>query len=120
MAVDMHDLVAHSVTLMVLHAGVAARLVDQDPAGAQAALKQVDALGETAVVELHHLLRLLGSPSRGPGHQAGPVLPGWEDIAALVERARTAGLDVRLEDHGLVQLDDREVGVVTYRVIQEA
>jgi signal transduction histidine kinase len=109
---EMHDVVAHSVSVMVVQAGGARRILDREPARAQAAARLIAATGREAIVELQ---RLLGVLQVDPGPP-----PTLEELDGLVERARAAGLPVALEIEGERRTLPAGVELAAYRVLQEA
>jgi signal transduction histidine kinase len=115
---DLHDVVAHSITLMVLQAGGAARLLRSDPGRAEVALQHVDDLGQQAIVELRRMLGLLAS-STSDG-DVEPPLSRLEEVATLVERARAGDLQVEFTVGGTRAPLDPGVELSVYRIIQEA
>jgi signal transduction histidine kinase len=115
-AQDLHDIVAHAVTLMVLQAAGAARVLRDEPARAEAALRHVDDLGQQAVVELRRMLGLLAAERSGA---AAPLL-GLRDVGLLVDRARDGDLRIDLAVQGNPVPLDPGVDLAGYRVVQEA
>jgi signal transduction histidine kinase len=114
---EMHDVVAHSVSLMVVQAGAARRILDNDPARSRTALLSAEDAGRQALAELRRVLGLLrGTPN--------PVelepQPGLGQLGPLVDRARASGLDVRLTVHGCARDLPPGVDLAVYRVVQEA
>lgn len=114
---EMHDVIAHSVSLMVVQAGAARHLLDKDPVQSRGALSAVEEVGREALTELRRTLGMLrddGAPS------ALTPQPGTEQIPELVERARASGLQVEYAVEG----DPRGVlpgaSLTLYRVVQEA
>jgi len=124
-AAELHDVVTHNVSVMVVQAGAGRRVLDSSPVDAREALLAIEASGRTAMTELRHLLGLL-APSGAPEHDApaGDVAlrpqPGLDDVPALVARVRSAGVPVELSvqgtERGLAQGPD----LAAYRVVQEA
>ncbi len=127
-ATELHDVVTHNVSVMIVQAGAARQVLDQSPDQAKAALLAVESSGRAAMAELRHLLGLLN-----PGDQAGetgagqpgsdPELrpqPGLARLVALVERVRAAGLPVELDVSGLPPDLPPGLEVAAYRVVQEA
>ena len=129
---ELHDTVAHLVSVMTLHAGGVRRRLDDDPARRQErdALLEVERLGREAVAELHSILGLLrteepaavdgsGTAGSDPARVPGPQ-PGLGDLPSLVARVCAAGVTVRLTvDEGSPQLSPG-AELAAYRVAQEA
>jgi signal transduction histidine kinase len=109
---EMHDVVAHSVSLMVVQAGGARRILERDPARAQAAARLIADTGRDAIVELQRLLGVL-QVDQGPA-------PTLEELDRLVDRARAAGLPVALAIEGEPRSLPAGVELAAYRVLQEA
>jgi signal transduction histidine kinase len=115
---EMHDVVAHSVTLMVLQAGGAARLLRSDPDRASTALGHVDELGQQAIFELRRLLGLLPPESLGGAESA--ACPGLRDLCQLVDQVRASGLQVELSVTGGPAELEPGVDLSAFRIAQEA
>ncbi|WP_298585486.1 sensor histidine kinase [uncultured Kocuria sp.] len=114
---ELHDVVAHAVSLMVLQAGGAERVMDRDPDRARAALRQVDELGEQAVTELRRMLGLL---SPAPSARAAPEPVGLQRLDGLLDHLRAAGRDVELCVAGEPGALEPAVDEAAYRIAQEA
>ena len=106
---EMHDVVAHAMSVMVVQAGGARRILDREPQRAREAAELIAHTGREALVELE---RLLGVLNIEPA--AAPTLDG------LVERARAAGLPVELTFEGRRRPLPEGVELAAYRVVQEA
>jgi signal transduction histidine kinase len=106
---DLHDSLAHALTLITLQAGSARERI-ADPAAAPV-LTGIERTGRHALDDMHRYLSLLGDPET-------PQAPGIVDLTDLADRVRDGGLEVRLEADHL----DVAPGVSTtvYRVVQEA
>ena len=127
-ASELHDVVTHNVSVMIVQAGAARQVLTAAPDEARAALLAVEASGRAAMAELRHLLGLL-SPAEGgadesAGHSAltGEGLqpqPGLGQLESLVGRVRAAGLPVELRV-GEVPLVPPGLDLAAYRVVQEA
>ena len=108
---ELHDVVAHTVSVMVVQAAGARRQLDRDPERARAALRQVRETGEDTLAELERLFGVL--------HADEPA-GGLDEIPALVERVRAAGLPVEIEVTGAARPLDPKADVAAFRVVQEA
>lgn len=115
---DMHDVVAHHVSTMVVQAEAGPVVVGRDPAAATAAFDQISAAGKQALAEMRRLLGVLREHADG----AAPLAPqpGVAAVADLVEGVRAAGLDVELTVHGEPYDPPVAVDTSAYRVVQEA
>jgi signal transduction histidine kinase len=111
---ELHDIVAHSVTVMLLGARGAHDVLRARPADAEAALAQVEASGERSLVELRRLLALLR------GEAAMRPQPSLAELDELVAEHRAAGLPVRLEITGAPRPLPDGVELSAYRIVQEA
>jgi signal transduction histidine kinase len=111
---ELHDVVAHAVSVMVLQVGaVRHRLAD---ANDRTALEAVEEAGRTALTEMR---RLLGAMRRdGDGVQLGPQ-PGLGELGPLLEEVRRAGLPVELHVEGERQALPRGLDLSAYRIVQE-
>jgi signal transduction histidine kinase len=109
---EMHDVVAHSMSVMVVQAGGARRILEREPLRAHEAAQLIAGTGREAIVELR---RLLGVLSIEPA--PAPTLDGLD---GLVERARAAGLPVALTVEGERRPLPEGVELAAYRVVQEA
>jgi signal transduction histidine kinase len=107
---EMHDVVAHSISIMVVQAGGARSILALDAERAAAAVARIRQTGADALAEMHTLLGVLDAP-------AGPSLDALPD---LVERARHAGLPVTLAVVGTPRALPRGGELAAYRVVQEA
>ncbi|MFI0408798.1 sensor histidine kinase [Actinomadura sp. 3N508] len=119
---DLHDLLAHSITVIGVQAGAAAHLVRGDRPVDRAELAEaLTAIADTcrdARTELRGTLQVLRGTDVEPSGASGP-LPGPDGIADLAQAARAAGIEVDLDDAGVGPLPP-EVGVAAYRIVQEA
>jgi len=112
---EIHDIVAHSVSLMVVQAEAGAVLADDRPR-ARAAFDAISETGREAVAQLDRALGVL----RGDGPAARRPVPGLGDLPDLVEQTRSAGLTARLDVRGSPLAVSPELATAVYRVVQEA
>ena len=114
---DLHDVVAHQVSLMTVQAGAAKTIAGIDPSKALQAMEAVETAGRQALVELRHLLGVI-RPEEEPG-QLAPQ-PGLADVPQLVESFHSAGLLVSYSVHPAQQNLPAGIDLTIYRIIQEA
>jgi signal transduction histidine kinase len=112
---ELHDVVAHHVSVMGLQAGAARRTLERDPSIAVQALHVVEDTGRQAVAELQRLLGML----RGAERDDGQPQPTMADLMTLVERTRETGLDVRLRMIGAQPAMPAGMELSIYRIVQE-
>jgi signal transduction histidine kinase len=117
MARELHDVIAHSVSVMVIQASGAQRVARRDLDAARNALEVVESAGREALVELR---RIVGVLRRGSDELVGSAAPGLSQLDALVERSRAAGLAVELCVEGQSGALSPGLDLVAYRVLQEA
>jgi signal transduction histidine kinase len=115
---DLHDVVAHALTVMVVQAGAARALADSEPRRAKEALVAVEQTGEEAIRELGSLLGHLGLSSMERGEWL--VEPEDRDVASLVNHAIDAGLRVELVMEGPSGPLDAGLEIALFRIVQEA
>ena len=114
---ELHDVVAHGVSVMVVQAEAARRVLRRRPDQAEEALRTVSSAGSEALTELQHLLGVLaGDESRSELEPA----PGLGDLGALLERVRSAGLLVEFHLDGDVRPLPRGLDLTAYRIVQES
>jgi signal transduction histidine kinase len=118
---ELHDVVAHGLSVMVVQAQGGAAALHRHPERTAAALQEVIAVGRGSLTEMR---RLLGVVRRDPGDVAGePELapqPGMEVLPALVDQVRAAGTAVRLDVHGEPVALPAGIDMSAYRIVQEA
>jgi signal transduction histidine kinase len=114
---ELHDVVAHSMSVMVVQAGAARRVLDREPDRAAEALQAIETTGREALTEMRRLLGVL----RDQG-EARPELapqPTIDGIGSLVEHFADAGLPVTLERFGVERELPAGIGLSAYRIVQE-
>ncbi len=114
---ELHDVVAHSVTVMTLQSAGARAVIGRDAARAAEALQAVEATGAQAVEELRTMLTHLRRPDAevGPGADG----PGLDRLPELVETARASGREVLVVHDGVARPAAPGVGQAVYRLVQE-
>jgi signal transduction histidine kinase len=119
---ELHDIVAHHLSVVVIQAQGAQRIADTDLARAKRAMADAEHTGRTALEEMRRLLGLLrtGEPdSSEPEIGYGPSL-GLADVDELAARMRIAGLPVTIQRNGEPRDVPEDVGLTVYRIIQES
>ncbi|MDT4922522.1 MAG: hypothetical protein QOG01_235 [Pseudonocardiales bacterium] len=114
---ELHDVIAHSVTVSLLHVTSARLALQDDPADAARALAEAERLGRQSLDEVRHAVGLL---RRDDDSDPTVPLPGSLDVPRLLERFRSAGADVRADVAGDLAAVPATVGLATYRILQEA
>jgi signal transduction histidine kinase len=117
---ELHDIVAHAVSAMVLQAAGARAVFPRDPSRAEQALGTIQDVGAQAMGELRRLLGLLRSTPDGQDEPGLNRPPGVEDLPDLTRRAETAGVTVSTQIDGTPGRLDPSVSLTAYRVVQEA
>ena len=115
---EVHDVVAHSLTVVMLHVTGARRAINSDPLRAGEALERAEVVGRESLDSIRQMVGLLRADDGSAEHDAPQ--PGLDDIPALVVQFRDAGLDVSadLQLSGVVA--DPTTGLTAFRVVQEA
>jgi signal transduction histidine kinase len=114
---DVHDLVGHGLTAVLLQVTSARHVLRRDPESAEQALREAEAIGRNSMGELRRTLALLRNED---GAEVAPPVPAPQDIPALVEQAQAAGLDVELRMRGDLAPIAQGVGTALYRIAEEA
>lgn len=115
LARDLHDVVAHHVSLIAVRAETAPYTVPELPPTARTVLSDIAADARLALDELRGVLGILGRAEEG----SRSPQPTWQDISALVERTRSAGVEISLDGDAAAEVAP-SVGYAAYRVVQEA
>ncbi len=114
---EMHDVVAHSISVMVVQAGGARRILTRDPGRAVEAATRIERTGREALGEMRHLLGMLSDGSSDRAALAPQ--PTLGEIGELVARARAAGLPAVLDVRGERQPLSAGLDLAAYRIVQE-
>jgi signal transduction histidine kinase len=118
LARELHDVVAHAISVIAVQSGVGAHVADTQPEEAAKALAAIEATSRAALTELRQLLGVLRQEGEPQGSLA-PV-PGLADLDALLAEAAKAGLAVKLQVHGTPSPLPAGVDLSAYRIVQEA
>ncbi len=126
---ELHDVVTHNVSVMVIQAGAARKVMDANPDEAREALLAVEAGGRAAMTELRHVMGLLTMDGDGddPAAKSEPTAPtefapqpGLDGLEALVQGVRDIGVPVELSSIGQPRALPTGIELAAYRVVQEA
>jgi signal transduction histidine kinase len=118
-AQELHDVLAHNISLINVQAGVALHLLEERPDQARPALSAIKDASKEALGELRSVLDILRQADDGSRAPRAPTA-GLRDLEGLVERTRAAGLDVRLETEGEVRPVPAGADLAAFRIAQEA
>ncbi|AMW14133.1 hypothetical protein A4E84_34370 [Streptomyces qaidamensis] len=118
-AAELHDVVTHNVSVMVIQAGAARKVMDVVPEQSKEALLAVEAGGRAAMAELRHVMGLLAAPDHDRPDGLEPQ-PGLAQLHALVARVRAAGTPVSVGVSLPSEPLPSGVDLAAYRVVQEA
>ncbi|WP_441245466.1 sensor histidine kinase [Kitasatospora sp. McL0602] len=114
---ELHDVVAHNVSVMIVQADGAAYVMENSPQQAKEALGTIAATGRQALVEMRRLLGVLRTADTADEYVPQP---GVEELPDLLEQVRTAGLPVEFSTSGEARELPRGVELTVYRIVQEA
>jgi signal transduction histidine kinase len=117
---ELHDVITHHVSVMVVQAGAARKIMKMDPDEAETTLLAVETGGRAAMTELRHAMDLLTMDARGDDEVDLAPPPGLGLLPALVDRVRDAGVVVELIVTGPVLPLAAGPDLAAYRVVQEA
>lgn len=122
-AAELHDVVTHNVSVMVIQAGAARKVMDAAPERSKQALLAVEAGGRAAMAELRHVMGLLAATDTGRPDSPADGLepqPGLGQLGALIDRVRAAGTPVGVAVSLPSEPLPPGVDLTAYRVVQEA
>ncbi len=117
---ELHDVVAHSMSVVAVQAGFGQYVIDESPADAREALGAIQATSRDALAELRRMLGVLRQ--QDPGDAAAPLAPepGLVELPRLIQRTRGAGIEVSLTQWGTAREVPAGIDVSAFRIIQEA
>jgi signal transduction histidine kinase len=116
-AQELHDVVAHSMSVIAVQAGVGMHVVDRDPAEAKTALQHISTTSRSTLAELRRLLGVLRDDGSGAAYAPAP---GLSDLAGLAREVDGAGVPVEITTEGSLTDVPPGVGFTGYRIVQEA
>jgi signal transduction histidine kinase len=114
---ELHDMVAHSLSVMIVHADGATLALDKAPQRAREALRTVSDTGRGALVEMRHLVTVLRS---NDGSNDGGTEDARTSVTTTLDRARAAGLSVRADISGDPAAVPAGVELAAFRIVQES
>ncbi|RMI41335.1 sensor histidine kinase [Streptomyces triticirhizae] len=117
---ELHDVVAHNVSVMVVQADGAAYVLDSAPDQCRNALRTISGTGRQALAEMRRLLGVLRTEDSAVGAQDYVPQPGVEQLAELVDQVRDTGLAVDFRISGEPRPLPSGVELTAYRIVQEA
>src|SRR4051812_8824066 len=115
---ELHDVISHNVSVMVVQAAAGVDVFDAQPSRARAALVSIEATGREALSELRRLLGVIRTDD-DRGASLAPQ-PGLEQLTGLLDHVRAAGLAVNLTIEGPRPSVPSGVDLAAYRIVQEA
>ena len=116
---DLHDSAGHAINVILVQAGAARLLQEQDPKGARAALETIEDVARETLSEIDQLVRVLRENGSANGSEVEPP-PGLAALETLAERHRTSGLAVDVRFDGSRRHLAPAVDRAAYRILQEA
>ena len=114
---ELHDAVAHAMSVMVVQAGAARTVIDRDPEAARSAIARIEETGRDGLTEMRRLIGVLTDP--GTEADLSPQ-PGLAQLDALLETVRGAGVPVEAVTRGRPHPLPPSADLIAYRVVQEA
>jgi len=116
---ELHDVIAHNVSVMVVQADGASYALDADPGRAREALAAISATGRQALAEMRRLLGVLRREEEGGASERAPQ-PGIGELGELLDQARGAGLPVSFTVEGEPHPLPGGIALTAYRIVQES
>ncbi|MBE3013346.1 sensor histidine kinase [Microbispora sp. NEAU-D428] len=116
---ELHDVVAHNVSVMVVQADGAGYAIDGDPEQARRALQAISATGRQALAEMRRLVGVLRQDAGSPAEEYAPQ-PGVAQLGDLIRQVRDSGLPTEFTVSGTAQTLPEGEQLAVYRIVQEA
>lgn len=113
---ELHDIVSHGLSAMVVQAAAAAELIDRSPDAARKAMHEVQATGADAMIEMRHMLGLM----RGGEASGRRPQPALDDVHELIAAEQATGRSVGLTVQGTARELPRGLALSTFRIVQES
>ncbi|HET6870328.1 MAG TPA: sensor histidine kinase [Solirubrobacteraceae bacterium] len=117
---ELHDVIAHNVSVMVVQASAGEELFDSNPERARESLSAVASTGRAALAELRRLLGVIRAEEEPESVAAYAPQPGIEYLDELIRQVKETGLAVELSVLGQPRALPEGVGLCAYRIVQEA
>jgi signal transduction histidine kinase len=119
---ELHDIVTHHVSVIVIQAGAGLTALDRRPERVRPALEAIDRTSREALTDMRRMLGMLGDAPDAPAasDDARAPIPRLERLGELIEEVRSAGLPVELSLDGVSRPLDTAVELAAYRIVQEA
>jgi signal transduction histidine kinase len=117
---ELHDVIAHNVSVMVVQASAGEEVFDSNPARARESLSAVASTGRAALAELRRLLGVIRAEETSDGGPSYTPQPGIDHLDELVRQVRETGLAVELSVLGQPRELPEAIGLCAYRIVQEA
>jgi signal transduction histidine kinase len=114
---ELHDVVAHGLSVIAIQADAAEAALDADPSKARKPVAEIKQAARSSLAEMRGLLGLLRE--EGDGENRAP-LPGIAQLPELIERSRAGGLEIRLDVSGTPREVPQGIDLAAYRIIQES
>ncbi|MDQ2788927.1 MAG: histidine kinase, partial [Actinomycetota bacterium] len=120
LAGDLHDIVAHTLAVTVLHLGGARLALAHEPGEAEAGIAEAERLARRSMTELRRVVRVLAEDSTDPADPIAAPQPSAADLPALLDEYRCAGLVLSASVAGDLPVVSLTTGLILYRLVREA
>jgi signal transduction histidine kinase len=114
---ELHDVIAHNMSVIAVQAGAGRSIIDIDPTEAKRSLAIIEETSRSALAETRRVLGLLRAPEQAGSVEPAPSLDGLDE---LLEGVRSAGLEVQLQQSGELGDLTRGQQLAIFRIVQEA